>query len=211
MFSTGFSMAVDRVGELPGGPSSMFLVDQARTHGVWVCGTIPERPSAHARPFNQLVLAAPDGTTHRYAKIHPFGYGAEPEHYAAGDAFLTVDIEGVRCSFFVCYDLRFADEFWALAPETDCYVVPASWPRQRAAHWKALLPARAIENQAYVVGVNRVGTGDGLTYVGDSVILDPLGDVVAVAGDGECVITGDVDPARVREVRERYPFLRDRR
>jgi predicted amidohydrolase len=204
-------MAVDRVGELPGGPSSTFLVDQARMHGVWVCGTIPERPSADARPFNQLVLAAPDGTTHRYAKIHPFGYGAEPEHYAAGDAFLTVDVEGVRCSFFVCYDLRFADEFWALAPETDCYVVPASWPRQRAAHWKALLPARAIENQAYVVGVNRVGTGDGLTYVGDSVMLDPLGDVVAVAGDGECVITGDVDPARVREVRERYPFLRDRR
>ena len=74
-----------------------------------------------------------------------------------------------------------------------------------------MLPARAIENQAYVVGVNRVGTGDGLTYVGDSVILDPLGGVVAVAGDGECVITGDVDPARVREVRERYPFLRDRR
>jgi predicted amidohydrolase len=211
MFSTGFSMAVDRVGELPGGPSSTCLVGQARAHGVWVCGTIPERPSADARPFNQLVLAAPDGTTHRYAKIHPFGYGAEPEHYAAGDAFLTVDIEGVRCSFFVCYDLRFADEFWTLAPETDCYVVPASWPRQRAAHWKALLPARAIENQAYVVGVNRVGTGDGLTYVGDSVILDPLGEVVAAVGDGECVITGDVDPARVREVREHYPFLRDRR
>ena len=211
MFATGFSMAVDRVGELPGGPSSTFLVDQARAHDVWVCGTIPERPSADARPFNQLVLAAPDGTTHRYAKIHPFGYGAEPEHYAAGDAFLTVDIEGVRCSFFVCYDLRFADEFWPLAPETDCYVVPANWPRQRAPHWKALLPARAIENQAYVVGVNRVGTGDGLTYAGDSVILDPLGEVVAVAGDGECVIMGDVDPARVREVRERYPFLRDRR
>ena len=211
MFSTGFSMAVDRVGELPGGPSSTFLVDQASAHSVWVCGTIPERPSADARPFNQLVLAAPDGTTQRYAKIHPFGYGAEPEHYAAGDAFLTVAIEGVRCSFFVCYDLRFADEFWALARATDCYVVPASWPRQRAAHWKALLPARAIENQAYVVGVNRVGTGDGLTYVGDSVILDPLGEVVAVEGDGECTITGDVDPARVREVRERYPFLRDRR
>jgi len=211
MFSTGFSMAVDRVGELPGGPSSAFLVDQARAHGVWVCGTIPERPSVEARPFNQLVLAAPDGTTHRYAKIHPFGYGAEPEHYAAGDAFLTVEIEGVRCSFFVCYDLRFADEFWALALETDCYVVPASWPRQRAAHWKGLLPARAIENQAYVVGVNRVGTGGGLTYVGDSVILDPLGEIVAAAGDGECVITGDVDQARIREVRERYPFLRDRR
>jgi predicted amidohydrolase len=212
MFSSGFSMAVDRVAELPDGPSASFLVDQSRTHGVWICGSIPERPHADAKPFNQLVLAAPDGTTRRYAKIHPFGYGAEPEHYAAGDAFLTVDIDGVRCSFFVCYDLRFADEFWPLASDTDCYVVPANWPRQRAAHWKALLPARAIENQAYVVGVNRVGTGDGLTYVGDSVILDPLGEVVAAADcDAECVVAGNVDPERVRAVREKYPFLRDRR
>jgi predicted amidohydrolase len=211
MFSTGFSMAVDRVAELPDGPSASFLGAQARAHDAWVCGSLPERPSAGERPFNQLVLASPDGAMHRYAKIHPFGYGAEPEHYAAGDAFLTVDIDGVRCSFFVCYDLRFADEFWPLAPDTDCYVVPANWPRQRAAHWKALLPARAIENQAYVVGVNRVGTGDGLTYVGDSVILDPLGEPVAVAGDAECVIAGEVDADRVREVREKYPFLRDRR
>ena len=157
------------------------------------------------------MLAAPDGSTHRYAKIHPFGYGAEPDHYAAGDAFLTVDVEGVRCSFFVCYDLRFADEFWSLAFDTDCYVVVGSWPRQRRAHWSALLRARAIENQAFVVGVNRVGLGDGLTYVGDSVILDPLGEPVATAGDGECVIAADVDPGRVRSVREKYPFLRDRR
>ena len=168
-------------------------------------------PDAGARPFNQLVLAAPDGSTHRYAKIHPFGYGAEPDHYAAGDAFLTVAVEGVRCSFFVCYDLRFADEFWPLASDTDCYVVVANWPRQRRAHWSALLPARAIENQAFVVGVNRVGVGDGLTYVGDSVILDPLGEPIATAGDGECVIAADVDPGRVRSVREKYPFLRDRR
>jgi predicted amidohydrolase len=211
MFSTGFSMAVDRVAELPDGPSASFLAAQAREHDVWVCGSLPERPSAGERPFNQLVLASPDGAMHRYAKIHPFGYGAEPQHYAAGDAFLTVPIDGVRCSFFVCYDLRFADEFWPLAPDTDCYVVPANWPRQRAAHWKALLPARAIENQAYVVGVNRVGTGGGLTYVGDSVILDPLGDPVAAAADGECVLLGEVDPERVREVREKYPFLHDRR
>jgi predicted amidohydrolase len=211
MFSTGFSMAVERVAERRDGPSATFLAAQAREHDLWVCGSLPERPSADERPFNQLVLAAPDGAMHRYAKIHPFGYGAEPDHYAAGDAFLTVAIDGVRCSFFVCYDLRFADEFWPLAPDTDCYVVPANWPRQRAAHWKALLPARAIENQAYVVGVNRVGTGDGLTYVGDSVILDPLGEVVAAASDAEAVITGEVSADRVRGVRDKYPFLRDRR
>jgi predicted amidohydrolase len=211
MFSTGFSMNVDRVAELPDGPSVTFLTEQARQHGVWICGSLPERPSADERPFNQLVLAAPDGAVHRYAKIHPFGYGAEPEHFAAGDVFLTVDVEGVRCTFFVCYDLRFADEFWPLAARTDCYVVVANWPRQRRAHWSALLRARAIENQAFVVGVNRVGTGDGLTYVGDSVILDPLGEPVAAADDTECVITGDVDPDRVRAVREKFPFLADRR
>ena len=211
MFSTGFSMDTGRVAELHPGPSAAFLAAQAREHGVWVCGSCPERPAAEARPFNQLVLAGPDGAMHRYAKIHPFGYGAEPEHYAAGDAFLTVDVEGVRCTFFVCYDLRFADEFWPLAPATDCYVIVANWPRQRRAHWSALLVARAIENQAFVVGVNRVGTGDGLTYVGDSVILDPLGDPVAVAGDGECVIAAEVDPERVRAVRAKFPFLADRR
>jgi predicted amidohydrolase len=211
MFSTGFSMDVDRVAELRVGPSASFLSAQAHEHGVWVCGSLPERPVAGARPFNQLVLAAPDGATHRYAKIHPFGYGAEPEHYAAGDAFLTVDVDGVRCSFFVCYDLRFADEFWPLAPSTDCYVVVANWPRQRRAHWTALLRARAIENQAFVIGVNRVGTGGGLTYVGDSVILDPLGEAVASAADGECAIGADVDADRVRVVRDKFPFLRDRR
>jgi predicted amidohydrolase len=211
MFSTGFSMDVARVAEPIGGPSSSFLSAQARQHRVWVCGSLPERPSVGERPFNQLVLAAPDGATHRYAKIHPFGYGAEPDHYAAGDAFLTVAVEGVRCTFFVCYDLRFADEFWPLAPATDCYVVVANWPRQRRAHWSALLTARAIENQAYVVGVNRVGTGDGLTYVGDSVILDPFGDPVSAAGPDETTIVGDIDPDRVTAVRAKYPFLRDRR
>jgi predicted amidohydrolase len=212
MFSTGFSMDVDRVAELRDGPTSSFLGTQAREHGVWVCGSLPERAAPHTRPFNQLVLASPDGSAYRYAKIHPFGYGAEPEHYAAGDSFLTVEIEGVRCSFFVCYDLRFADEFWPLAPSTDCYVVVANWPRQRRAHWSALLRARAIENQAYVVGVNRVGTGDGLTYVGDSVILDPLGEPVdAATASGECTIAGDVDAERVATVRTKYPFLRDRR
>jgi len=211
MFSTGFSMATDLVAEPDDGPSTQFLVNQARRHDVWVTGSIPERPAGADRPFNQLVLAAPDGAVHRYAKIHPFGYGAEHEHYAAGDTFLTVDVEGVRCSFFVCYDLRFADEFWPLAPATDCYVVPANWPQQRRSHWSALLRARAIENQAYVVGVNRVGDGGGLSYAGDSVIIDPLGDELANAGNAECTVAAEVDPAHVNALRTRFPFLADRR
>ena len=211
MYATGFSMKTDRIAEAVDGPSTRFLAAQARTHGVWVCASVPERAEPSARPFNQLVLAAPDGSTRRYAKIHPFTFGREHERYTAGEDFLTVEIEGTRCSFFVCYDLRFADEFWALAEQTDCYVLPANWPASRREHWMTLLRARAIENQAYVVGVNRVGDGGRLHYCGDSMIVDPFGEIVARAVDTETVIVANVDPERVRSVRAEYPFLQDRR
>jgi len=211
MYSTGFSMDTDRIAEVLDGPSTQFLVEQARHHGVWICGSIPERPHDGGLPFNQLVLAAPDGALHRYSKIHPFTYAREHERYAAGNEHVTVEIDGLRCSLFVCYDLRFADEFWALARTTDCYLIVANWPASRREHWRALLVARAIENQAYVVGVNRVGSGGGLDYVGDSRIVDPLGELVAEATDGEAVLMAEVDPARVIEVRAKFPFLADRR
>jgi predicted amidohydrolase len=211
MFSTGFSMKTERIAEPTDGASVQFLVTQAQTHDAWVCASLPELGPDNHRPFNQLVLASPTGVVHRYAKIHPFGYGREDEHYKAGEQFLTVDVDGVRCSFFVCYDLRFADEFWALALDTDCYVIPANWPAARREHWMALLRARAIENQAYVVGVNRVGDGGRLRYAGDSMIVDPLGEVIACGGDTEQIIAAEVDPKRVAEVRAEFPFLRDRR
>jgi len=172
---------------------------------------LPERPEGQRLPFNRFVLAAPDGTTHRYAKIHPFTYAREQERFAAGDEHVTVDVDDTSCSLFVCYDLRFADEFWAVAEQTHCYLVVANWPESRRAHWRSLLVARAIENQAYVVGVNRVGSGGGLDYVGDSQIVDPLGEVLVEATGEEAVLVADVDRARVREVREKFPFLADRR
>ena len=216
MYSTGFSMKTERVAEPFDGPSVAFLVEQARANDVWVCGSLPERADEDALPANSLVLAAPDGAVHRYAKIHPFTYAREHEHYAAGDAHVTVDVEGVRTSVFVCYDLRFADEFWALAATTDLYVVVANWPAARRDHWRALLRARAIENQAYVVGVNRVGLGGSeggsrLEYAGDSVILDALGEPVDEAGGEEATLLADVDPERVAAVRAEFPFLADRR
>ena len=210
MFSTGFSMDEDRVAEAPDGPSATFLMDQARVHGVWVGASLPERDDPTARPWNQFVLAGPDGSTHRYAKIHPFSYGGEHEHYAAGDTPVTVDIEGVRVTPFVCYDLRFADGFWAAAGETDLYVVVANWPAARRTHWQTLLRARAIENQAYVVGVNRVGTGGKLQYAGDSMVIDPLGEVQASAAGIETVLIGEVDPGVVAQTRSRFPFIADR-
>ncbi len=211
MYSVGFTMATDRVAEPVGGPSTEFLVDQAARHGVWICGSVPERPEGQDRPFNRAVLAGPDGTVHRYAKIHPFTFAGEHEHYAAGDERVTVEIEGVRVSLYVCYDLRFADEFWEVGPDTDLFVVVANWPAARRRHWTSLLLARAIENQCYVAGVNRVGSGDGLDYAGDSRIVDPMGEIVAEAGSDETIIAADVDPARVTEVRAALPFAADRR
>jgi predicted amidohydrolase len=212
MFSTGFGMDTDQTAEPFGGPTSEFLAKQADALGVWVCGSIAELPaSGGGLPRNTLVLAGPGGVTHRYDKIHPFSYSGEHERYDAGDSFVTVEVEGVRLSLFVCYDLRFADEFWAVAPDTDCYVVVANWPEARRHHWRSLLVARAIENQAYVIGVNRVGEGGGLAYVGDSAIIDPLGETLASGAKTEALLVAEVDPAVVTATRKRFPFLADRR
>ena len=211
MFAVGFSMATERTAEAVGGPTSTWLSDQAATHGVWIGGSVPEVEPGADRPANTFVLAGPDGTQHRYAKRHPFTYGGEDRCYRAGDHPVTVTVEGVRLSLAVCYDLRFADQFWAQAPTTDAYLVVANWPAARHHHWRALLVARAIENQAYVVGVNRVGSdGNGLAYGGGSCILDPLGAYDADAGDSDTTIAADVDPEVVAKVRARYPFLADR-
>ena len=211
MFSTGFSMATERTAEPVGGPSATFLTEQAAAHDVWVAASVPEAPEGLDKPFNTLILAAPDGTTHRYRKIHPFTYSGEHEHFSAGDGFTTVDVEGLRVTLFVCYDLRFADEFWATANDTDVYLVPANWPEARRAHWSTLLRARAIENQAYVVGINRVGPGGDLDYSGDSAVIDPMGETLASAAQEEAVLVTDVRAERVAEVRDRFRFLQDRR
>jgi predicted amidohydrolase len=212
MCTTGFSMDTERVAEPFDGPSARFLQEQACTHGVWVCGSVPEVQPGHEHPSNCLVLAGPDGAAHRYRKIHPFTYSGEHEKYDAGDERVTVTIDGVRLSLFVCYDLRFADEFWAVARDTDCYVIPANWPEQRRDHWRVLLRARAIENLAYVVGVNRIGSGGGVDYVGDSAVIGPFGEELADGGGaGETVLFAQVEPAVVEKTRARYPFLVDRR
>lgn len=211
MFSTGFVVDRDDIGEPTGGPSAHFLSSLAEELNIWICGSCPEVENDDRRPFNSLVLAQPNGETERYRKIHPFTYGGEDKHFRPGQNFLTVRINDVRVSFFVCYDLRFADEFWTLAHETDLYVIPANWPESRREHWMALLRARAIENQAYVVGCNRVGSGGGLHYVGDSMIVDPLGHVLAQGNDTEQILMADIDESKVRETRQRFPFLQDRR
>ena len=210
-FSTGFSMTPGN-GEPEGGPSSRFLADRAAEHGVWVAGTCPEIEDGEQLPFNSFVLAGPDGSTHRYRKLHPFTHAGEHERFRAGEKPLTVQVGGLRITPFICYDLRFADVFWRAAPETDVYLVPANWPSPRRHHWQTLLQARAIENQAYVVGCNRVGTaGDGTEHVGDTRIVSPMGELLATAAGVETIVLADVDAAEVAATRDRFRFLPDRR
>ena len=211
MYSYGFSMASERIAEPEGGASTRFLIDEAQRYGLWLAGSLPELPEGAERPYNTLAVAGPGGEVHRYRKIHPFTYAGENEHYQAGEAYTRVVIEGLRFTLFICYDLRFADEFWATAVETDVYLVVANWPQKRRYHWRALLAARAIENQAYVVGVNRVGEGGGLIYRGDSRIIDPMGEVLAAAAERETLLIADIDAATVRQTRQKLPFLLDRR
>ncbi len=214
-FSTGFVVDDDSLAEPEGGPSSQFLMAQSAEHGMWVCGSCPEIPAGSdpldTRPANSFVLAGPDGTVHRYRKIHPFTYGGEDKVFRAGDELINVEICGMRVTPLVCYDLRFADEFWQMATRTDVYLVPANWPGSRRAHWQALLQARAIENQAYVVGCNRVGSGGGLDYVGDSRIIDPLGELLATGSQGETTLVADISADTVAATRARFRFLDDRR
>jgi predicted amidohydrolase len=214
-FSTGFSFDTPGIAEPEGGPSSQFLRLMATTHRVWVGGSCPEiagdAPPDDQRPSNVFVLVDPDGAEHRYRKIHPFSHADEERYVRAGTDFVTVDIDGLRCSLFVCYDLRFADEFWALAHDSDAYFVVANWPAKRRLHWSSLLRARAIENQAYVVGVNRVGAGGGLDYSGESAIIDPLGEVLATGSGAETILFADLDPDHVASTRDHFRFLQDRR
>lgn len=211
MFACGFSMNTTAIAEAPDGPTARFLVEQASSHGVWMAGSFPELEPGQEKPSNTLLLAGPGGQQQRYRKIHPFSYAKEHEHYRAGDQFVQVEIEGLRWTLFICYDLRFADEFWATAKDTDAYLVVANWPEPRRRHWMRLLEARAIENQAYVVGVNRVGQGGRLTYTGDSHVFDPMGNVLASASCQETLLLADLSRETVERTRSTFPFLADRR
>jgi len=211
MFATGFSPTSADIAEPADGDTVRFLVEQATKQGVWIMGSVAVVDATSGRARNRFVAAGPDGEIVSYDKRHPFTYADEHLEFEPGDDVTQFEVDGLRVTPFVCYDLRFADDFWRLGPDTDLFVVVANWPASRRRHWSSLLVARAIENQCFVVGVNRVGNADGLDYSGDSAIIDPLGEVLASASGGETVLTADVDPEVVGAVRTRFPFLQDRR
>ena len=211
LFSTGFSMDTPQIGEMSDGPSVSFLSQQACRIGIPICGSVPLCETPSLNPTNCLIVAHPDGSIDKYAKKHLFSFAGEDKYYAAGTSSLTLQIGDIRISFFVCFDLRFAPEFWNLADETDLFVIVANWPEERCSHWKYLLRARAIENQSYVLGVNRVGDGNGISYSGDSCLIDPLGEnVVEASPNLPSIILGEIDKQVVVDTRHRFPFLNDR-
>jgi len=209
MFCTGFSMDATRIAQPPGGPSETFLREQAKTLGLSILASVPE--SGDPAPRNMALLVSSDGSVTRYAKIHPFSYAGEHKVYAAGDRVVTAEIGAVRVTPFVCYDLRFPEPFRTAAADTDVYAIVANWPDQRREHWRTLLRARAIENQAYVLGVNRVGDGGRLHYAGDSAAISPLGETLVEGDDRERALFAEIDPAAVGKLRARFPALSDRR
>lgn len=158
------------------------------------------------RGLNRANVVDPDGVVRgTYDKIHPFSHGRESEHYSGGDSLQLVDIGGLIVCPMICYDLRFP-ELWRLArmAGAEAFAIGASWPAARSEHWKRLLVARAIENQAFVFACNRCGSDPHLDYAGGSMIVSPTGEILAEGGTGAGLLQIDVDPGESRNWRNEF-------
>jgi predicted amidohydrolase len=210
MFNCGFTMNATAVAESPGGATETWLSQTAKQHQTWVVAGFA-RKNAHEEIGNDAVVADPHGVIAGvYRKQRPFSVGGESLHYKAGSRPLVFSWGEVRVAVFICYDLRFP-ELFRVAAQTrpELYVVIASWPDKRIAHWLKLLQARAIENQAYVIGVNRIGKDPSHQYPGRSMIANPWGEIISESSESETFVEADIDLATLREYRERLPFLED--
>lgn len=208
MFTTGFTMNAAPLAETMAGDSVAWISAMAGRLGAAVTGSLIIREDG--RYYNRLIWAAPDGSRRHYDKRHLFRMAEEDAVYAPGTRLLTVELYGWRIRPFVCYDLRFPIWSRNLGPAYDLAIFVANWPARRAAHWKTLLAARAIENQCYVVGVNRVGTdGNGIDYTGDSTALDPLGRVLWHRESNEAVETITLKAETLFDHRRTFPAWMD--
>src|SRR2546423_221931 len=197
-------MIVGRFAELSWAPAgfsetAVFLSRTARDFGIYLIGGLVAAGS-DGRGRNQAAIFSPEGKEiARYSKCQPFTLGGESQHYEAGKEILTFHWQGFAVAPFICYDLRFPELFReGVRQGAQLFVVVANWPIKRIHHWVTLLRARAIENQAYVAGVNRTGTDPTLPYNGRSLIVDPHGEILADAGAGEGVVSAEVDTAVVK-------------
>ena len=204
-FTTGFSMQVETLAEPAGGPTARWLSELASRLDAVVTGSVITADGG--RYYNRLLWAEPSGVLRHYDKRHLFRMGREQQHFSPGRESWSTPWRGLRICPLVCYDLRFpvySRRRTGLDYELLLYV--ANWPAARADAWRQLLRARAIENQAYVVGVNRVGAdGLGVPHPGDSAVVDYLGQPLAEAGAEPALLTVTLDGGRLHAFRDRFP------
>ena len=211
MFATGFSMNTAVVAESYGGQTEQFLAQTAREFGVYLLAGAAMR-ARDGRARNKALVFSPAGELLAfYAKMRPFTLGGEADHYTAGDHPVVFRWGDCAVAPFICYDVRFPELFREAAAlqQPELFAVIANFPEKRIAHWVALLQARAIENQAYVVGVNRIGTDPFCTYGGRSLIINPQGEILADAGLAPQLISATLDLPALRQYRQGLPFLKD--
>lgn len=217
MFTTGFSMNTAALAEPMDGATVDWFREMAQRLNAAVTGSFI--CAEGGKFFNRLVFMRPDGQFDLYDKKHLFSLASENEHFTAGQKRLMVEWQGWKICPLICYDLRFPA--WSrnttgsfvggLTPFYDMLIYVANWPKRRAHHWRSLLTARAIENQAFVIGVNIAGTdGNGLEYLGDSTIIDFSGQPLAQIPDGrEGIVTVELSLEGLRAYRQQLPFLAD--
>ncbi|MDP7163280.1 MAG: carbon-nitrogen family hydrolase [Phycisphaerae bacterium] len=211
LFAVGFTMNTTGVAEEPEGPTFGFLAELAGRWGVYVLGGLATSSGGVVR--NEAVLLAPDGRElARYGKMHLFSPAQEADHYAPGQQIAVAQVRGLDVAPAICYDLRFPEFFrTATRQGAELFAVIANWPASRQEHWLALLRARAIENQAYVAGVNRCGRDPNVTYAGGSIIIGPRGEILAQAQEHEGIIRAAAEDEALRVWRRDFPVLKDMR
>lgn len=215
LWTTGYCLPRLRgeLAEAPGGVSERFLSDVAKANQVFLASSIPVQVGEGV--YNRHLLFSPAGTElAQYDKVHLVPMLDEPTWLAAGDklAVAPLEGEGAVAGLGICYDLRFPELWRSLALQgAGLLLLPAEWPIVRAAHWRALAIARAIENGAFVLGCNCCGSDGTNTFAGGSLIVSPWGDVLAEAGLDEAIIYADLDLSLIEAARTRVPVLRDRR
>ncbi len=212
MFSTGFSMNPSLLAEKMDGETIQWMQRVSRENGIILTGSVIIEEEE--KFYNRLIWMLPNGQYGHYDKRHLFAYAGENEKYSPGNKRLIASVKGWKINLQVCYDLRFP--VWARqqikedGAEYDLLLYVANWPERRSHAWKTLLCARAIENQCYVIGVNRVGTdGNNIYHSGNSLVIDPLGQVLYHMADEEDVFTITVQKEKLDEVREKFPFWKD--
>lgn len=208
MFNTGFTTNVEKCAETMDGPTMHWLYEHAKSYECVIAGTLIIQENG--RYYNRFVWMSPDGTYVHYDKRHLFSMAGEDQYFTPGHSRIIFNLKGWRVCPMVCYDLRFPVWSRNQGNAYDLLVYTASWPDKRSAHWRALIPARAIENQSYVIGVNRVGyDGNEIYYSGGSMCISPNGDVVYYKPEDEDLYTFTLNPADLTKAREQFPFLQD--